>query len=135
MIKKDFKHYLLIAAGSLCVIVGGIGILLPILPTTPFVLLAATCFSLSSPRLEKKLEQNKTFGPYLTHWRTHEGVPFAVKRRVLIFLYLSLGVSAFIVKNSYVMAILSLVGIGVTIHILLIKTKPEETPFTSEQEA
>jgi hypothetical protein len=75
--KKTMKQYLLIAAGSLSVVLGGIGIILPVLPTTPFVLLAAAGFS--SPALLAGHGQSRIFGRYLRHWRTNEG--FALKTR------------------------------------------------------
>lgn len=123
--KKTMKQYLLIAAGSLSVVLGGIGIILPVLPTTPFVLLAAACFSLSSPSLARKLEQSRIFGSYLRHWRTHEGVPLKTKVRAIIWLWLGLCISAAIVKTPTVIIILGVIGIIVTLHLILIKTRKE----------
>ena len=102
------------------------GIILPVLPTTPFVLLAAACFSGSSPRFSRWLESSKLLGAYLRHWRTHEGVPLRTKRRAIIWLWVSLIVSALLVRIPLVYGILSLVGCGVTIHLLLLKTKEPE---------
>jgi uncharacterized protein len=121
--KAKYKRIFLIFFGFLFLALGGLGAILPILPTTPFVLLAAACFSSSSPRLTKKLEASRFFGSYLRHWRTNEGVPIKTKRRAIIWLWVSLVVSAFIVRVPIVYAILAIVGSGVTIHLILIKTK------------
>lgn len=123
--RKTVKQYLLIVAGSLLVALGGIGIILPVLPTTPFVLLAAACFSLSSPALARKLEQSRIFGSYLRHWRTHEGVPMKTKIRAIVWLWLGLGVSAAIVRTPTVIIILGVIGTIVTLHLILIKTRKE----------
>lgn len=119
------KRYLLIAAGSLFVALGGIGIILPVLPTTPFVLLAAGCYSLSSPSLARKLERSRIFGSYLRHWRTREGIPLGTKIRAIIWLWLGLGISAAIVKTTIVIVILGVIGTIVTLHLILIKTRKE----------
>lgn len=123
------KRVALSIAGSISLLLGAIGIILPILPTTPFVLLSAACFSLSSPRLAKKLEESRIFGSYLRHWRTHEGVPRKTKIRAIIWLWLGLGISAALVRTPLVMLVLGTIGTIVTLHLILIKTlkeKPDE---------
>jgi len=69
--------YLMI--GLLCLLLGFIGIFLPLLPTTPFVLLAAFCFSRSSERLHQKLLSHKVFGPIIDEWEQHGVIPLKVK--------------------------------------------------------
>ncbi|MDR3074864.1 MAG: YbaN family protein [Candidatus Methanoplasma sp.] len=68
------RKALLITAGFIALAVGGIGIFLPILPTTPLVLLAAACFGASSPRLYAKLENTRYFGEYLRNYREGTGI-------------------------------------------------------------
>ena len=123
--KHRIKYYLLVALGSLSLALGAIGIILPILPTTPFVLLSAACFSLSNPRLSTKLEESKLFGSYLRHWRTNEGVPKKTKIRAIIWLWVGLSISAVIVRTVPVIIILAVIGTIVTLHLILIKTKKE----------
>lgn len=65
--------------GILFVGLGGLGILLPLLPTTPFLLIAAWCFSKSSPHLLKRLHESKWFGPSLKNWETNHCVSFKTK--------------------------------------------------------
>ena len=100
---------------------------MPVLPTTPFVLLAAGCFSASNPKLARKLEESKWFGSYLRHWRTNEGVPVKTKIRAIIWLWLGLSISVAIVRHGTITIILGIVGTVVTLHLILIKTKKEET--------
>jgi len=73
------KRHAFFAAGSLLVVVGFIGALLPVLPTTPFLILAAACFARSSPRLERWLLNHARFGPVLRDWRAHGAIPRKAK--------------------------------------------------------
>jgi len=102
---------------------GMVGIVLPVLPTTPFVLVSAACFSVSSKRLDDWLRRSRLFGPYIENYRTKQGISKWRKIAVLIFLWTGLIISAAIVRTPLIFIALGTVGIGVTIHILLIKTK------------
>lgn len=93
------------------------------MPTTPFVILAAVCFSNSSPRMLAWLQKNRYFASYIENYRLKTGVPRSVKMRSLIFLWAALAVSAIAVRTLPVIVILTAVGAAVTVHILLIKTK------------
>ncbi|MEP2990102.1 MAG: YbaN family protein [Parasphingorhabdus sp.] len=63
------KKQLFLLAGLASLALGGIGVILPLLPTVPFMILAAFCFANSSPRLERWLVEHKTFGPHIQNWR------------------------------------------------------------------
>ena len=67
------------AAGWTCLVLGAVGVVLPVLPTTPFVLLAAWCFSKSSERLHSWLVGHRTFGPYIVAWERHRVIPLRAK--------------------------------------------------------
>lgn len=67
------QAYLII--GCLMVFIGAIGVVLPLLPTTPFLLIAAACFARSSPRLEAWLLAHRTFGPLVAAWRERGAIP------------------------------------------------------------
>ena len=73
------KRPIFFAAGSLLVAVGFVGAFLPLLPTTPFLILAAACFARSSPRLENWLLNHRQFGPMLRAWREHGAIPAKAK--------------------------------------------------------
>lgn len=116
------KNLLLRIAGILCIGLGILGIILPILPTTPFALLAASCFAASSPRLYAWLIRSKHLGPFIENYRHGGGVPKKRKREAILFLWGTLCVSAAIFRQPLVWGILLLAGSGVTLHLLLIKT-------------
>lgn len=119
------KKTILIAAGVLSLVLGGIGVFLPLLPTTPFVLLAAGCFAGSSPSMHRWLSDSPFFGEYIENYRTAGGVRRSVKIRALIFLWGGLAVSAAVTRRPMVWVILGVVGGCVSIHILMLKTKDE----------
>lgn len=123
--RSNIKAGMLIICGMISLAVGGIGVLIPILPTTPFVLLAAVLFSASSPNLARALEKNRIFGPYIAHYRNKTGVPMKTKKEALIWLWISLSLSAAIIRKPFVLAILLVVGVSVSTHILLLKTRSE----------
>ncbi len=70
---------LYLSVGILCLVLGAIGVVLPLLPTTPFVILAAYCFSKSSARLHQMLLNHRLFGPMLIEWEANGVIPFKVK--------------------------------------------------------
>ena len=69
-----FSRPLYLAAGYLCLALGAIGALLPVVPTVPFVILAPYCFAHSSPKLEAWLLSNPAFGPHIIAWRDHGAI-------------------------------------------------------------
>jgi len=81
-------------AGTLFVVLGVVGALVPVLPATPFLLLAAACYARSSRRLYGWLFTNRVFGEYLRRYRDGEGLPLASKIATLVLLWITLGVSA-----------------------------------------
>lgn len=72
------RHVYLVL-GLAFVALGFVGVLLPVLPTTPFLILAAACFARSSPRLERYLLEHPQFGPLLTTWRARGAIPLKAK--------------------------------------------------------
>lgn len=70
---------MLIGAGFFFLGLAGLGVILPLLPTTPFVLVSAACFSRSSPRFYNWLITNRVFGPTIHEWRTHRSIPRRAK--------------------------------------------------------
>lgn len=102
---------------------GILGIFLPLLPTTPLLLLAAACYARSSERFYNWLLYNKWFGNYVRNYQERKGVPLKVKALSVSLLWLTIGYSvAFVVHSPLVRVILILVALGVTTHILSIRT-------------
>jgi uncharacterized membrane protein YbaN (DUF454 family) len=78
-----------------------LGAVLPILPTTPFLLVSAGCFAKSSPRLHKKLLENKTFGPMIFHWQDSRSIPKRAKIISLLTMILSVVYSCYVLESIY----------------------------------
>jgi len=114
---------LLISAGTLFVGLGVLGIFLPLLPTTPFLLLAAACYARSSKRFYDWLLNNKWFGNYIKNYREKKGIPSRVKSTTISLLWITIAISAvFATDNLLVRIVLVVIAIGVAIHILSIRT-------------
>lgn len=117
------KKIALVIAGSLSLILGIIGIFLPLLPTTPLLLLAAACYIRSSKKLYTFLINNKYLGSYIKDYQEKGAVSKKTKIIALCFLWLSIGGSVlFVVTKLFIKFILISIAIGVTIHILRLKT-------------
>lgn len=113
----------MLLAGNFFVAFGILGIFLPLLPTTPFLLLAAACYIRSSERFYNWLMNNKWLGNYIKNYREKKSIPLKVKVLSLSFLWLTIGYSVFFVVNIFLLrVILILIAIGVTIHVLSIRT-------------
>ncbi len=120
---SNLSRLLLIIAGTFFVGLGIIGIFLPLLPATPFLVLAAACYARSSKRFYNLLLTNRWFGNYIRNYRERKGVPFKIKILSISFLWIAIGYSAiFVVHILLGRIILILIAIGVTIHILSIQT-------------
>ena len=97
--RTQVKHYLLICLGWLFVILGAIGAVLPLLPTTPFLILALACFAESSPRFHKMLLNNKWFGPPLAQWEHTHTVRKKVKFKAMGLIIATFGISILILSG------------------------------------
>lgn len=78
-LKFSIQRGLLAAAGLISLALGIVGIVVPGLPTTPFVLLSAACFAKTSPRLHAWLLAHRVLGPMVRDWETHRSIPFHIK--------------------------------------------------------
>ncbi len=126
---KRFGRILLIAGGSLCVALGVVGIAMPILPTTPFLLLAAFCYARASGRFYDWLIRNRWCGDYIRNYREGRGIARRQKALTIALLWLSIGCTAlFAVSLWWVRLMLAAVAVGVTTHILAIKTFKPAAP-------
>ena len=120
---SKLSRLVLILAGSFFVALGILGIFLPLLPSTPFLLLAAACYFRSSERFYYRLMNNKWLGNYIKSYRERKKIALKVKVLSLSFLWLTIGYSVFFVVNIFLLrVILILIAIGVTIHVLSIRT-------------
>ncbi|HTH38810.1 MAG TPA: YbaN family protein [Pyrinomonadaceae bacterium] len=124
----DIRKAILIFAGTLCVGLGVLGMFLPLMPTTVFLLMAAYCYSRSSDRFHNWLLGNRWFGSYIKNYQAKKGITLRQKVTTLITLWASIGLSIWLLGGSFWSTlILAAVAIGVTIHLLWIKTRRPET--------
>ncbi|MCD6570327.1 MAG: YbaN family protein [Deltaproteobacteria bacterium] len=113
----------LIGIGVLFVGVGTLGIIMPLLPTTPFLVLAAICFSRSSKRFHNWLLSNRWFGAYIKNYREGKGILLRQKIIILLLLIFTIGFSCiFVLDHGLGRIILLLIVIGVSIHVLKLPT-------------
>ena len=116
-------RYLYLAAGFAALILAVVGVVLPILPTTPFVLLAAACFARSSKRFHDRLLANRIAGPIIREWTEHRSIPRSVKRWVYFLLALSFGSSIMMMPSIWHQVMLAVLGIILVAFIWRIPTR------------
>lgn len=113
-----------LAAGHLSIVLAILGIFLPLLPTTPFLLLAAFCYARGSVRFYNWLLNSPTFGPIIRNWREDRSVALKHKVMAIGLITLSIGSSViFFVPNIYGKICLSLLGVAWIVVMLRIPTK------------
>jgi hypothetical protein len=91
--RQKLKQYLFISLGWLFVLLGFIGAFLPLLPTTPFLILALACFAENSPRFHRMLLQHKWFGPPLRQWEANRTIRRTVKKKVYLLIIVTFAIS------------------------------------------
>lgn len=120
---NELYRLVLIGLGFIFVGLGILGAFLPILPTTPFLLFTAACFARSSKKFYNWLLNHKIFGSYIRNYREQRGITLRGKILSLSIMWLVMGYTAFFaVSNIFVSIIIILIGLGVTKHILSLKT-------------
>ncbi|MBL79844.1 MAG: hypothetical protein CMH70_07440 [Nitrosomonadaceae bacterium] len=113
---------LLISIGCLSIALGVVGIILPILPTTPFILLAAACFAKSSPRFHQWLLTNRHLGPIIRQHQSGNGLPKHIRWRAVTIIWASMSLSIWIIGQWWAVATLGLIGACVTIYLFRLPT-------------
>jgi hypothetical protein len=120
---QSAKYFYLIS-GFILVAIGVIGIFLPLLPTTIFLILASICFLKSSPKANEWLRNHRVLGGYIDNYQNKTGLTRNSKITNIITLWTSISLSVFLLTDElYIRIILLAIAIGVTIHLLMIKTK------------
>lgn len=121
--RNRLLRWILIITGTFLVGIGILGIFLPLLPTTIFFILAAACYARSSEKFYIWLMHNRYFGKYIRNYKMGNGMTLSSKIVTITFLWVTILISAFYVTNNfYVRIVLILIAVGVTIHLLWIKT-------------
>lgn len=117
------QNLILIVLGTFFIVLGSIGIFIPLLPTTPFLLLAAACYAKGSNEFYRKLIQSRVLGEYIRNYREGGGVPLSSKIYALSLLWISIGSSIILIAERLIIrVVLLLIAAAVSIHIISIKT-------------
>ncbi|WP_187114581.1 YbaN family protein [Fusobacterium necrophorum] len=116
------KRNILLGIAWISLILGGIGIFLPLLPTTPFILLSAFCFQKSSERFHQWILNSPIFGKYIRDYQEQKGITLKNKIVAITFMALGMLFSAYKVPNTYMRISLAVIFIAVSYHIWKIKT-------------
>ncbi|WP_082627289.1 YbaN family protein [Colwellia sp. TT2012] len=117
-VQSKAKIILLKITGVFCVGLAILGAVLPVLPTTVFLIMAAACFAKSSPRMQKKLLANKTFGPLIHDWQKYRSIPRKAKRIALLSIILSVCWSAFMLQSALLTGLVVALVIGPFIFLV-----------------
>lgn len=116
------KRVVLFAVGSVFLAAGLVGIVVPVLPTTPFLILTAACYARSSLRCHRWLVTNRVFGRYLNDYLCGRGVSWRVRAGALVFLWTMIALSVvFFVDSTWLRVLLLVIAVGVTVHVSLLK--------------
>jgi hypothetical protein len=126
--KNHIKRIFYIVLGSLSLAIGLLGVMIPVLPTTPFLLLTAFLYMRSSDRLYQWLINHKLWGRHLNDYITYRAIKKSTKIASLLFLWFTLTISMILVQRTLVTALLIVVGIAVSTHLLLLKTIDKDPP-------
>lgn len=118
---------LFVVAGFLALGLGIVGIFLPLLPTTPLIILAAACFLKGSERLYRWITKSHTFGSYIHNYLQAGTIPAKSKPISILLLWIVILTSVFLTEKFWLRIILITVACGVTIHLVLLKTTETST--------
>ena len=121
---KWAKKAILIAAGTLCLALAVIGVFLPLLPATPFLLLASACYVRSSERLHRWLMGNRVLGTYIRNFQERRGIPLRAKVLTVVILWLSLLYSIY--RLDLLLLELMLLAMGLTSSLLILRIRTQK---------
>ena len=118
---------MLIGAGLVCTALGAVGIVLPGLPTTPFLLLAAFCFSRSSERFHRWLLSHRWLGTYIRNFEQGRGMTRRDKAITLLTMWVTIGITAAVfIPFVWGQVALLLIAAGVSLYLIRLPTPGEE---------
>ncbi len=134
MEQRDYSHevrpltsrsarWLLVAAGTVLVGIGILGVILPLLPGTPFLLLAAACYARASTRFYNWLLNNRLVGPTLAAWREDRSIPFRAKVSAISMVIIAFGISAgFVIEPVAARMAMAVLGLGIVVFLMRLPT-------------
>ncbi len=125
--REKLLKSLLLCIGWVSVVLGVLGIFLPLLPTTPFLLLAAACFVRSSPKFYQWLIGHPRLGSYVLHYLNGEGIPKRAKFASIAMIAVTISFSIWLVPIVWVKVLLLIIALSVSTYILRQPTLPNES--------
>ncbi len=127
LVTSRAKRLTLWVAGTLAIAAGLLGVFLPVLPTTPFMILAAACFFRSSPRLYDAVLSNRVLGPVVYEWRQRRTIPWRAKAAAVTLIVVTMGLSiAFVVQRRWAQIAMAALGALVITWIVRVPARRDE---------
>lgn len=121
------RKYFFLTAGLVSLGTGMVGIFLPVLPTTPFLLLSAACFLKSSQFFYNRLVNHRLFGRYIENYIKYRAITLKSKISSIVILWSLILISILSIDTVWIKILLGVIAVGVTIHLLLLKTMRKDT--------
>ncbi len=123
-VSEKVKRILFNVLGTIFLGIGCIGIILPILPTTPFLLLAAACYVRGSERMHRWMLGNRVFGAFIRNYLEGKGITPRQKGFSLAFLWVMMTFTiSYLIENSIIRLVLLTIALAVSVHILKLPTQ------------
>ncbi len=120
---SSLKKGIYLFVGAISLAAGVLGIFLPVLPTTPFILLSAWCFFRSSSKIYEWVISNERFGPTIENYQQGRGITKSTKIKAIVMMWLTISASVyFYIKNMYLIAFLYIIAIIVTVYLYRLPT-------------
>ena len=116
------SRYVLIGLGSIFLVLGVLGVFLPVLPTTPFVLLAGACYARSSERLYEWLLNNRLLGPSIREWDENKSIGRRAKITAILMIVGSFSFTVYVMEELIIRIGLAALGIGLAVFLLMVRT-------------
>lgn len=130
----QMKRHFLISVGILSFLLGSAGVLLPVLPTTPFLLLSGYCFAHSSNKINDWLKKTKIYQIYVSDYAETKSIPKHKKRKILMNIYILMGISIFLAPLQPVKVMLVLLTLALTVVLLFVIPNRKDHLKTKEDQ-
>lgn len=121
------KKVILMTLGSISLVLGFIGVFLPVIPTTPFVLVSLACFMNTSEKMHHFVMTNKHLGPYARAYANGEGIPKRAKLKAVFLIWITIGFSVIFVLDKLPLRLMLLIIATIVSTYIFTRPTVEET--------
>jgi len=125
--RSRLVRMLFVGAGTLSLVLAVVGIFLPLLPTTPFLLLSSACYLRGSERLHRRLLEHPQLGPYIRNFEEGRGIPRRAKITAILLIWVSCAYSIYLLTQPGLKILLAVIASAVTLWLVRLPTIPVET--------